>query len=126
MKTTIWVETRIPVQIVLGEHGMKYATSQLIKGLIVAIPEGTNVLKERILISEAVEALGFVAVEERQIMTDKRCGTCKWAVLDDQNSIKPFNFCEWPQPILPTSISFKREKISPTTGVSCKVWEPRK
>ena len=58
-----WVNVRIPVEIKPGDHTPHFATCPLIKGLLAALPEGSNAIQQHAMIKEAVEAMGRAAVE---------------------------------------------------------------
>jgi hypothetical protein len=61
----VWVEARIPVKIEPGRHGQSYATSPLIKGLLVPIDAdgGPLTFDSRWKIASAIEDIGCAAVE---------------------------------------------------------------
>ena len=61
LRFLIWVEARIPVEIKPGEHGQSYATSPLIKGLLVPLVPGASTVASDI--AEAIEDLGLAATE---------------------------------------------------------------
>lgn len=65
----IWADVRIPVRIEPGRAGRDYATSPLIKGLLVPIQPGESHLAD-ITIGNAIEAMGLAAVEARQYLVN--------------------------------------------------------